>query len=164
MFHCSTRPERRAPLLSVFLALVLICATSLVLTAGCGGKDASKKEGQPTWVQSVIYFGRDIPGGGVVTEEQFAKFLNDVVTKESPKGLTAFDSYGQMQKDDGSIEKQSTKVVLLVHQKTAANSEAIKRIIDSYRSSFGTPQVMRTTIPIDVEFFQGAPAAAKPTK
>jgi len=157
MFHCSTRPETRAPILSVFLVLVLICAISLVLTAGCGGgKDASKKESKPTWVQSVIYFGRDIPGGGVVTEEQFTQFLSDVVTKEFPKGLTAFDAYGQMQKDDGSIEKQSTKVVLLVHRKTAANSQAVKRIIDSYRSSFGTPQVMRTTVPIDVEFFQSA--------
>jgi hypothetical protein len=65
-----------------------------------------------------------------------------------------------MQKDDGNIEKQSTKVVLLVHEKTSAKSQAVKRIIDAYRSSFGTPQVMRTTVPIDVEFFQsGSPGS-----
>jgi len=53
MFNCSTRPGRRATLLSVCLVPVLICATSLVLTAGCGGgKDASKKASKPTWVNS----------------------------------------------------------------------------------------------------------------
>jgi Protein of unknown function (DUF3574) len=156
MMH-SLRPEKGAPILSSVLALVLTCVTVLVLSAGCGSSDdTSKEESKPTWVQTVIYFGRDIPGGGVVTDEQFSQFLTDVVTKEFPKGLTAFDAYGQMQKDDGSIEKQSTEVVLLVHEKNTANSEAVKRIIDAYRSSFGTPQVMRTTIPVDVEFFQSA--------
>jgi hypothetical protein len=162
MFNFAKRPMRRLQVLTVFLTLFLISASSLVLVTGCGGTDkkASDDESKPTWVQTVIYFGRNIPGGGLVSEEQFDKFLNDVVTKEFPKGLTAFDAYGQMQKDNGSVEKQSTKVVLLAHEKTSANSEAVKRIIDSYRKSFGTPQVMRTTIPIDVEFFQGAPASA----
>jgi hypothetical protein len=86
------------------------------------------------------------------------------VTEEFPAGLTAFDSYGQMRKSDGGIEKQQTKVVLLVHEKTSANSKAVRRIIDSYRSTFGTPQVMRTTIPVDVEFFQGAKKTTAPTK
>jgi hypothetical protein len=107
------------------------------------------------WVQTMIYFGRDIPGGGVVSDEQFDVFLSDVVTEEFPSGLTAFDAYGQMQKSDGSIEKQRTEVVVLVHEKTGANSDAAKRIIDSYRSSFNSPQVMQTTIPVEVEFFQG---------
>lgn len=138
-------------------ALLVVFVLSAVIIAGCGS-DAKSTTGQtePVWVQTVIYFGRDIPGGKVVTDEEFVTFLEEVVTKEFPEGLTAYDAYGQMQKGDGGIEKQSTKVVLLVHEKTKANSEAVKRIIDSYRSRFGTPQVMRTTIPIDVEFFQSA--------
>lgn len=62
-----------------------------------------------------------------------------------------------MQRSDGGIEKQSTKVVLLVHERTDVNSDAVQRIIDSYRAEFGTPQVMRATFSGDVEFFQGAP-------
>jgi hypothetical protein len=165
MLRFAKRPVRSGLLLSLLLASLLICGSSLLIVSGCG--DSEKKvteESKQTWVQTVIYFGRDIPGGGVVPDAQFDKFLQDVVTKEFPKGLTAYDAYGQMQKDDGSIEKQSTKIVLLVHEKTSANSEAVKKIIDSYRSSFGTPQVMRTTVPIDVEFFQSATAAAKPTR
>lgn len=150
------KPATNRRLLSAVSVSLLVCAVTLVLLAGCGDtKEKSTNESKTTWVQTVIYFGRDIPGGGVVSDEQFATFLADVVTKEFPAGLTAYDAYGQMQKDDGSIEKQSTKVVLLVHEKTGANSAAVKKIIDAYRSSFGTPQVMRTTVTIDVEFFQG---------
>lgn len=107
------------------------------------------------WVQTMIYFGLDIPGGGVVSEEQFDNYLQDVVTKEFPKGLTAFDAYGQMQNKDGSIEKQTTKVVLLVHEDSSAGGMAVKRVIDQYRSSFGAPQVMRTASPIEANFYQG---------
>ncbi|MBU4175184.1 MAG: cache domain-containing protein [Actinobacteria bacterium] len=39
------------------------------------------------------------------------------------------------------------------------------RVIDSYREMFDQPQVMRTTTPIDVEFFQiGTTSSAKPTR
>ncbi|MBU1670104.1 MAG: DUF3574 domain-containing protein [Actinobacteria bacterium] len=107
------------------------------------------------WVQTMIYFGMDVPGGGVVSEEQFAEFLNIFVTLEFPAGLTAFEAYGQMQRDDGGIEKQRTRVVLLVHEDSTANSEAVGRLIEVYRRDFGAPQVMRTTTPIEVEFFQG---------
>lgn len=112
-------------------------------------------QSRPGWVQTMIYFGMDIPGGGVISEEQFDKFLLDVVTREFPKGLTAFNAYGQMQNDDGSIEKQTTKVVLLVHEESDAERKAVEKVIDAYRSSFGAPQVMRTTSPIDVSFYQG---------
>lgn len=49
---------------------------------------------QADQVHTVIYFGMDVPGGGTVSEEQFDDFLEDVVTREFPKGLTAFDAYG----------------------------------------------------------------------
>lgn len=111
------------------------------------------------WEQTTVYFGMDMPAGGTVSEAQFAQFVQDVVTKEFPEGLTAFDAYGQMEHADGSIERQPTKALLLVHEKSSAGSEAVGRIIESYRSSFGAPQVMRTTAPIEVEFFQSGPAS-----
>jgi hypothetical protein len=73
--------------------------------------------------------------------------------------MTVFDAYGQMQDDGGGIVKQSTKAVLLVHEKGKAADDSIARVIDAYRERFGSPQVMRTTIPIDVEFFQSGPAS-----
>lgn len=100
-----------------------------------------------------MYFGRNIPAGGAVSEEQFARFLDEVITPEFPLGLTAFDAYGQMRHGDGVIEKQQTKAVLLVHEKTKANSDAVSRVISEYRARFGKPQGMHTTQPLEVEFF-----------
>ncbi len=119
--------------------------------AGCAGT-RKVKEGS-RWVQTEVYFGRNIPAGGAVSEEQFARFLDEVITPEFPQGLTVFDAYGQMRHEDGMIEKQQTKAVLLVHEKTGANSDAVESIISEYRARFGKPQVMHTTQPLEVEFF-----------
>lgn len=139
----------------VVLVLAMTAATLLSLVIGCGDTDSdtADKESKPEWIKTSISFGRNTTGGGEVSEEDFNKFLEDVVTREFPAGLTVFDSYGQMKDDTGTIQKQATKVVLLVHEDSAENDEAIKRVIDSYRRMFDQPQVMRTTTPINVEFF-----------
>lgn len=135
-------------------AIVLLTVAFLVLASvGCGGT-TSEKEG-PVWVKTELCLGRNLPAGGEVSEPDFDQFLQGVVTEEFPKGLTVFDAYGQMQHDDGTIEKQSTKVVLLVHQDTTANTAAIERIITSYRDQFKDAQVMHMSSPTDVEFFGG---------
>jgi hypothetical protein len=120
---------------------ILAIALPLLLAflAGCGSKDDS---GQPQWIRSEIFFGRSIPGGGQVSEEQFAAFLQDPVTKAFPLGMTVYDAYGQMERATGDIVKQDTKVVLLVHDGSQANEQAIADIISEYRSRFGNPQVM----------------------
>lgn len=110
------------------------------------------------WVQTMIYFGMDIPSGGVISDAQFDEFLKETVTKEFPMGLTAYPAYGQMRNADGSIERQKTEVVVLVHEQTEANLEAVRKVVDAYRSEFGKPQVMQTTSAVDVAFFQSAEA------
>ncbi len=108
------------------------------------------------WLQTMIYFGMDIPSGGVISDAQFDEFLKETVTKEFPMGLTAYPAYGQMRNADGSIERQKTEVVVLVHEQTDANKAAVKKVIEAYRAQFDEPQVMRTTSAVDVEFFQSA--------
>lgn len=151
--------SRSRHLVLTALGCVLALVFPLALVSGCSSSKEPAKD-EPTWVQTVIYFGLEMPGGGVVTEEQFGQFLSEVVTEEFPMGLTAYYAYGQMARDDGSIVKQQTKVVLLAHEKNSANDTAVKRIIDEYRSRFSAPQAMKTTIPIDVEFFQQGTAPA----
>jgi cytochrome c len=148
--------RRRAMLTQILL--VLIVAVLVVPTiAGCGsGSDDNAGE---EWVQTELYLGLNIPGDGVVGEADFQRFLEEVVSVEFPLGLTVFDAYGQMLEQDGDIEKQQTKVVLLVHQNDDASRQAVERVISAYRERFGGPQVMHTTSPIEVEFFEGDQAA-----
>lgn len=132
-------------------AMILVLLAGALLAAGCG--PAGKAQKAPEWVKTEIYLGSSVPGGKTVTAEEYADFLNTVVTKEFPAGVTVFDAYGQMQRTDGSITKQDTRVVLLVHEDTAANTEAVKRVVDEYRKRFNNAQVMKTSSPTDVEFF-----------
>jgi hypothetical protein len=75
------------------------------------------------------------------------------VTKEFPKGLTLFNAYGQMEKASGTIVKQPTAVIVIVHEKTKSNTVKIQRIIDAYRSRFGNPQVISISSLIEPRFY-----------
>ncbi len=139
------------------LLFLIVAALVASVIAGCGsGSDEKSSE---EWVQTEIYLGLNIPGDGVVGEADFQRFLEEVVSVEFPLGLTVYDAYGQMLEQDGDIEKQQTKVIILVHMDDDASRQAVERVINAYRERFGGPQAMHTTTPIEVEFFEGDQAA-----
>ncbi|HEX7363787.1 MAG TPA: DUF3574 domain-containing protein [Dehalococcoidia bacterium] len=57
------------------------------------------------WFSTEIYFGRNIPGGGEIVEQQFSEFLSNEVTPAFPAGMTVYDSYGQMRHRNGELQK-----------------------------------------------------------
>ena len=105
------------------------------------------------WVKTELYFGLDIPGGGKVTQEQWADFLDNVITPSFPQGLTVFEAYGQMRHENGDIEKQSTRVVFLVHPADPAASAKVQDVIKAYREKFSNPQVMRLDSNVQPDFY-----------
>lgn len=100
------------------------------------------------WVKSEIFFGCDLPGGQQVSRWAWADFMDRVLTRRFPKGLTISEAYGQMQHGDGRIEKQSTWVVVILHPKEPSVDQAIQEIIDSYRKQFGKAQVVYVSTPV----------------
>lgn len=141
-------PTRR---LIPILVLAAVAILLLMFLAGCGGTQSPP--GSVKQVSSTIYCGRNIPAGGQVTDAQFADFIDKVVTPAFPAGLTVFDAYGQMRTTAGQIVKQTTKVIVLVHDGSSKRMAAVQNVIDSYRQQFGKPQVMCTTQNIDAQFF-----------
>ena len=141
----------RTRLLAYFLLALILIALLLLSGLGCAGPQAGS--GNTQFVATHIYFGLNKPAGGEVSEDQFNEFLEKVVTPAFPLGLTAYDAYGQMQTSQGQIVKQKTKVLLLVHDNSKANADAIHRIAATYRSEFGNPQVMIMTDPVSPEFY-----------
>ena len=106
------------------------------------------------WVKTEIYFGRDLPGGKEITKGAWADFMDKVLSRHFPKGLTVYEAYGQMQHADGRIEKQSTWVVAIVHPKNLAIDKAIQEIIDAFRKQFNKAQVVHVSAPvISVRFY-----------
>ena len=104
-------------------------------------------------VRTELYFGRDMPGKGEVSDVEFEGFLAEVITRELPEGLTLLDAYGQYEDAGGAIIKQATKVMLVFHEGTGQESSAIDRVVSDYRERFGGAKVMRSTAQADVVFY-----------
>lgn len=130
----------------------MILALSLVAGAydtARGAEPATAAVTAPAeWVKTEIYFGRDLPGGKEISKEAWADFMDKVLTRHFPKGLTVYEAYGQMQHADGRIEKQSTRVVVVVHPKDPAIDKAIQEIIDAFRKQFNKAQVVHVNTPV----------------
>lgn len=127
-----------------------LCAMAILFMAAVA---MGAGEAAPVWVKTELYFGLDIPGGGKVTQEQWADFLDNVITKDFPQGLTVFEAYGQMRHENGEMEKQSTRVVFLVHPADPAVNAKVQDVIKAYREKFNNPQVMRLDTDVRPDFY-----------
>jgi hypothetical protein len=69
-----------------------------------------------------------------VSELEFQRFIDNVVTPRFPDGLTIFDAQGE--------KGEKVKVVSLLVEDNAANHNAIQEIIDTYHQQFQTTEVV----------------------
>lgn len=115
--------------------------------------DTRRQEGRRSMVKTELYFGRDIPGKGEVSDIKFAKFVSEVMSREIPEGLTLFDACGQHEEKDGEIVRQSAKVMIVFHEDSVTESASVDRIIAEYRERFGGAKVIRSTSPAEVRFY-----------
>ena len=132
---------------------LLIGMTLLLSPIICGAQSSDKETTTSEWLKTEIYLGRNLPGGHEVSEWEFSEFIDKVATKHFPKGLTIHNAYGQMQHQNGKIEKQATWVIIIVHDKNPKNTAAIQDVINAYRKRFGKLQVMYFSLPISPIFY-----------
>ena len=99
-----------------------------------------------------LYFGRAIPGGGFVSDEDWSAFLRERVTPRFPGGLTVWRAEGQWRDATGSIVRESSFVLELVHADDAASEGAVTAIRAEYRMRFRQEAVLRVIAPVHVQF------------
>jgi hypothetical protein len=116
------------------LALVLV--TSLL--AACAGVRAPGD----TLVRSELYFGRDRPTGGIVSEAEWRTFLAEHVTPRFPAGLTVLEAAGQYRDATGRIVREDSKVVVILHPGTPQTWGAIDEIRAIYKKLFDQESVL----------------------
>lgn len=97
----------------------------------------------PELIQADLYFGRNIPGGGEVSEVQFQAFLDGVITPQFI-GLTAFNAVGQTRDEFNNITREQSKVVTLILEDTQANENSINNVLRTYQGLFGGAGVLQT--------------------
>jgi hypothetical protein len=94
-----------------------------------------------------LYFGTASPNG-VVTNEQWKEFADDVLSREFPKGLTTWEADGRWRGGDGKAVVEHSHVVLVI----GADNAAIERVIAEYKHVFAQESVMRVSSPCRASF------------
>ncbi|PKQ04797.1 MAG: DUF3574 domain-containing protein [Alphaproteobacteria bacterium HGW-Alphaproteobacteria-11] len=98
-------------------------------------------------VQSTLYFGLALSGGGTVSERDWTRFLAEVVTPRFPDGLTVVDAYGQWRDPalaDAPIIREATKIIIVVHDDVPEAARALADIKAEYMFRFGQKSVFHT--------------------
>ena len=124
----------------------LILCLSLSL-AGC-----THVPGGAAWTRTEVYFGLSKPGGGEVTDADWRTFMDEVVTPSFPAGLSVMDVAGQWRNATGKIDKERSKMLVLLHPRDPAIEAKIDDIRALYCKRFHQEAVMKVTSQVRVAF------------
>ena len=130
---------------------------AFVLAAGgCAAANPSTRPpaAEEAWVADRLYLGRSIPGGGTVSDGEWAAFLAEVVTPRFPDGLTVLRGEGQWRDAAGAVVREPSFVLELYHPPGAAADAAVEEIAAEYRRRFRQEAVMRVRAPAGVRFHE----------
>jgi transcription termination factor NusB len=106
------------------------------------GENLIENDPVPEFIETDLFFGRNVPTGGQVSEEQFQTFVDRSITPRFPAGLTIFDANGQFQDSTGTVIEEPSKVVRLLLEDTVENELALDEIIDDYIQQFNQESVL----------------------
>jgi hypothetical protein len=89
-----------------------------------------------------LYFGRNIPGGGEVSDADWRGFLDDVVTPRFPEGFTVIDGEGQYRMSGGAITHERSKVLMVIVKGGDADLR-LAEVAAEYKRRFRQESVLR---------------------
>jgi hypothetical protein len=95
-----------------------------------------------------LYFGRDKPAGGEVTDAEWGAFVTEVVTSRFPDGLSVFDSSGQYREPTGRIVRERSKRLVVIVFDAPAHKAKVIEIVEAYKQRFGQYSVFRVEQPV----------------
>ena len=133
-------------ILAAVLALAACGADVQVTTSACAD------EGE-LWHEYRLFMGRGSGGAEVVSDEDWAAFLADTITPRFPDGLSVIDVAGQGTNADGTLERERTKMLLVLVPPT--DETALNRINEigaEYKQRFTQDAVLRVVAPACVAF------------
>jgi hypothetical protein len=84
-----------------------------------------------------LYFGRDIAGGGMVTDAQWNRLAAEVIGRHFPDGFTVFDARGQWRNPaTGAVASEPTKVVQIALPISTDPGPGIAAVEASYKQQY----------------------------
>jgi hypothetical protein len=137
----------------------LFMVGAVVVIVGCAGRASPSTSPSPSCaigdtalVKDVLYFGRNRPGGGAVTDEEWQAFLDQVLTPRFPAGLTVVAATGQWKGKSGLVEQERSEVVTVFHSGDEAARRAVIEVVVEYKRRFQQEAVLRERMPTCARF------------
>lgn len=134
----------------------VILAAGLVGLTGCATirpePSPACPVGQEAHRTAQLFFGRNIGDKAGVSEADFHRFVDEVLTPKFPDGLTVLDGGGQWRGDENKLIRESAKVVLVVLPKGRDGSARLDAARNAYKSRFHQESVLLITQAACVSF------------
>jgi len=108
--------------------------------------------GDTALVRDVVYFGRNRPDGGTVTDAEWQEFLDAVVTPKFPTGFTVLEGTGQWKGRGGVVERERSAIVTFLHTGSGADRAAVAEVAAEYKRRFQQEAVLRERAPACARF------------
>lgn len=127
-----------------------IAAGALLLLSACAQPGALPVCTAPLKpaLEVSLYFGRDKPAGGQVSDAEWVSFVAESVTPRFPVGHSIVEAGGQYRDSSGRIVRESSKLVVIVVFDAPAHHAKVTSIIETYVKRFGQESVLRVEKPV----------------
>lgn len=132
------------------LAVLALCALALVFAS------IATVQAQAPWrsadtLKTEIYFGLRVADGKLVSEEDWNKFLAEVVVPRFPTGLTVIDAAGRSANTPKTSDPANpTKILVLVHPNVGNSQDKLAQVKEEYRKRFGSGGIFHTDMPVRI--------------
>ena len=142
---------QRTSLAALTAALLAVAACSRVPAAAPAAAAAAQV------LSDQLFFGRNIPPGGTVSDSAWSVFLAEVVTPRFPDGFTWWRSEGQWRGADGAIARVAGFVLEVHHAPGVPPDSAFAAIALEYCRRFNQEAVLRAQAPARQWLYRAAP-------
>jgi hypothetical protein len=136
-------------------------ALALTLTlAGCGRLQSPSTPAPIVGVAVMtdrLFFGRNIPAGGTVSDSAWSVFIAEVVTPRLPGGFTVFHTDGQWRGNDGVIAREQGFVLEVQRPKREPADNVFEAIAMEYVRRFRQEAVLRVRSPAEQWLYRAVP-------
>lgn len=126
------------------------------LLLALGGCTGALGVGDADAISDRLFFGRNIPAGGMVSDSSWNAFLAEVVTPKFPDGLTVWRAEGQWRGANGGLEREPVMVVEVLHPRGTVPDSVFASIARDYCQRFGQEAVLRSTGAVRINMYDGA--------
>ena len=127
----------------IILGAAAVGVLALLTAPGSQADAPSCPAGMERFAEYRLFFGRNRDGVEVVSDSEWGSFLAEEITPRFPDGLTVVDAAGQWRNPTGTIERERTKMLIVLAAPGEEGMQNTGEIAEAYKRTFGQSAVLR---------------------